>query len=100
MPRLSPAGIATVSAGPANGGPVRIRTLASTPRRPAASCSVATPVATRRRARSASDAIGELGDEPVGGLDVPVREARNLARRARPQRGRDLDVLLRRGEAV
>src|SRR5690242_20262224 len=53
MPRLSPAGMATVIAGPAKAGPASRRTPHARPRRPSASWMVATPKAIRVRAVSA-----------------------------------------------
>src|SRR2546425_1212110 len=60
MPRLSPAGMATVSAGPANPSPTSRRIDRINPRRWLASWSVGTPRAISSAAPTRSEPLGEL----------------------------------------
>src|SRR5205814_2547012 len=95
MPRLSPAGMPTVTAGPANGSPTSKRTSRTRCRRPAASCSVATPSSTSRAARKLLERVLDQGSR-VG--DVLPDHLRDRPRLARPHGLRDRDVLAGRGE--
>src|SRR4029077_20476284 len=97
MPRLSPAGMATVSAGPANPSPTSSRMDLINPRRWFASCSVGTPSAISSAARSMSEPLGELFDQPLRLLHVSVDEIGHARRVPAKQRRGDLAMLLFRG---
>src|SRR2546428_13861196 len=94
MPRLSPAGMATVSAGPANPSPTSRRLDRINPRRWLASWSVGTPRAISSAARTLSEPCGEFLDEPLAFPAGPMAEVRH-ARYVPPQkRRRDLAMPL------
>src|ERR1700674_3275790 len=89
MPRLSPAGSATVIAGPAKAGPtIRPMPLAR-PRRPSDSCTVATPKLTRAFAMSLTTdgtltEFGMLLHKPQRGGDMAAHQVGRKPRVAHP----------------
>src|SRR3954453_9016174 len=94
MPRLSPAGSATVIAGPAKAGPTRSRTPLANPRRPSASCTVATPKEIRALAISAWIAEDSVFLHQLQrGFDMRSHEARRHRDIARANGGGDFAVL-------